>query len=282
MNLRTGVSRFISSPIIAIITFALLLQLADGYIRYRLSKKENHLQIQSRILALQSAFKKLESKGELNTTASIPVARTMKALKDHRDYSSISPEWKTELESKIDKLPEPVKNLVFSSLICLKNTLFDEFLYAAEVRDGGYGHNYERRSVFTGVPDQRAELSPFKWRVQFTDEYTFELYNKKFDEMLFGDHHNRFYQDKERRLVYTYREFNPYLGFGVGSILAWNPEVDGETLELKNDQTKEFLFADADRKQSHNRRYVFTYTPGGRMLGSKWKIIDCFNSEKIS
>lgn len=235
-------------------------------------------QLESEIIVYQAIFDRLEIEDKLNTSLSISLARNMKAIIDHKRFKTLSPSWKTPLERLKKKLPEGVKTLVFSTAICIKNPKYNEYLYASDVEHGGFGHDDQRRSVYTGVSENRTKLPEFKWYVEFTEENQFKLVNEKFNENLFACFYRSYNDDKTRRMVFTYRGMGSLVGSGEGSMIGWNAEVDGKALQLRHDRTKEYLFADQNEKQSDNRRYVFTYIPKRPTAGSKWEIIDCSNS----
>lgn len=242
-----------------------------------IAKKINHLE--SEMAVHQAIFNKLKSEWELNSNPSISLARAIKSVMNHSNYEHTPLCWKTLYENIKTELPESIKNLVFSSEICIKNSYYEEYLFASHIEHGCYAINDQKRSVYTWIPQIRKDSSTFKWRVKFTGDYQIELENVEFDEKLTAcnDTYCCYYgHDSCRRMVFTSCQINSTSI--KESQYQWHLEVVREGLQMRNVAMKEYLMADYDRQRDKQRRYVFTFTSGKRTMDSKWEIINCSNS----
>lgn len=232
-----------------------------------LSRSRQHLKYISEDMALHMAvMEKLKRTGALNTASVIPLARYMKLTMDDSNYKNVHSDKRSKYEDAKNKIPESVKNLAFSSAICIKNTRYNEYLFAGASPD--YVYDDDRRHVFTWTPGNRDEPSKFKWYVTFRDSQEIILRNDYFNEYLYAAKNT---YDDTRRYAFTWRPGSPVLN-GI-----WQVEVDGDSIQLFNTEHKEYLFADYDEIKHETRRYVFTYRRGTKTSDSKWQIVDCSN-----
>lgn len=186
------------------------------------------------------------------------------------DCSNLESNIKSRINDTTKKLPNSLKNSVFSTKVCIKNVHYNEFLYAAG--PSKYWYDKDRRHVFTWKRGDRYgpnESSKFAWILeQNNDQY--QIINFQFNEHLYAEVEGSL-MDGHGRYVLTWREG----GNRTGS--SWKLEYDGEDVYIKNAYNDEYLFADFEKRPDDERRLVFSFVLGGKTADSKWQFADCGN-----
>ncbi|MCA7010493.1 ankyrin repeat domain-containing protein [Wolbachia endosymbiont of Tribolium confusum] len=198
-----------------------------------------------------------------NDGALFELARCIKNTVDSSKYSSVRSEKRSDLEKLKSRLPESVRNAVFSSKVCIKNVKYDEYLYAASYAPyDGY-----RRSVFTWHTKGQAG-GQSQWKIEL-DGSNYHIKNVQYGEYLYAADSYKY--DDYRRYVFTWHTKRR-----AGGQSQWKIELDGDNCHIKNVQYDEYLYAADSYKYDSYRRYVFTWHTQDRVGDqSRWKIEDC-------
>ncbi|MGL9761743.1 MAG: ankyrin repeat domain-containing protein [Wolbachia sp.] len=197
-----------------------------------------------------------------NDGAMFKLAYYIKETMDMGNYSKVNSEKRSDLERLKNKLPESVKNLVFSSEVCIKNVKYDEYLYAASYAP----YDRYRRRVFTGISGGRVKAD--EWKIENSGN-GFYIKNIVRGEYLYAADSYKY--DSYRRYVFTWHTKGR-----VGDQSQWKIELDGGNCHIKNVQYGEYLYAADSYKYDSYRRYVFTWHTQDRVGDqSRWKIEDC-------
>ncbi len=198
-----------------------------------------------------------------NDGAMFKLAYYIKETMDMGNYSKVNSEKRSDLERLKNKLPESVKNLVFSSEVCIKNVKYDEYLYAASYAP----YDRYRRSVFTGISGGRVKAD--EWKIENSGN-GFYIKNIVRGEYLYAAK-DYFNYDNDRRRVFTWipRDVK-------NDKFNWEIKPDGNNVYIKNIEHQEYLYAASDYfNYDNSRRQVFTWIQGHRVLQDKWSIKNC-------
>ncbi|WP_265028006.1 ankyrin repeat domain-containing protein [Wolbachia endosymbiont (group A) of Calamotropha paludella] len=190
----------------------------------------------------------------------------------------VSSEEKSYLEKLKNKLPESVRNAVFSSAICIKNVEYGRYLYSPN-NNCMYHLNdcdSDRRYVFTWPSNGRN--GQFKWKVEFNGDNVY-LKNVEYGRYLYSPNDDCTYHlndcDSDRRYVFTWPSNRNNDQF------KWKVELDGGNVYLKNVKYGRYLYSPNNDCMYHlnncdrDRRYVFTWPSNGKGGQFKWKIENC-------
>ncbi len=174
----------------------------------------------------------------------------------------------SHFEELKSKLPESIKNAVFSSKVCIKNLYQNEYLYAAS---SDFNYDDKRRRVFTWIPRDKKD-GELKWKIEpYGDSYS--IMNVGFNEYLYAVLDDLNY-DKDRRRVFT------WVPGGKDEQSLWRVEPYGDDIYIMNVKSKEYLYAADYAKYDDNRRRVFTWIPGEYIRQGTWKIENCGSIHK--
>ncbi len=174
----------------------------------------------------------------------------------------------SHFEELKNKLPESIKNAVFSSKVCIKNLYQNEYLYAAS---SDFNYDDKRRRVFTWIPGDKKD-GELKWKIEpYGDSYS--IMNVEFNEYLYAASDDLNY-DKDRRRVFT------WVPGGKDEQSLWRVEPYGDDIYIMNVKSKEYLYAADYAKYDDNRRRVFTWIPGEYIRQGTWKIENCGSIHK--
>ncbi|MFP3024204.1 MAG: ankyrin repeat domain-containing protein, partial [Wolbachia sp.] len=215
-----------------------------------------------------AVFDAMQKKNDLSNNAVFKLAYYVKEIMEKDNCRSLSPEERSHLEELRSKLPESVKNVVFSSKVCIKNVKFNEDLYAVVDR---LKYDDYRRNVFTWIPKTRDQQ--FVWEIEPYGG-SFHIKNVMFNEYLYAalDFLN---YDEARRRVFTWTPQTK------DSQFVWKIEPYGGNLRIMNVKFNEYLYAVLDcLVHDENRRQVFTWTPQTKDSQFVWKVEDCGSTRK--
>ncbi|XP_065208145.1 uncharacterized protein LOC135836981 [Planococcus citri] len=222
----------------------------------------------------RAVFDQLQSNGDLFGNSTISLTRYIKATMDDADYKNTHPDMQTRHKQIKDKLPKSVRNAVFSSLVCVKNTKYNEFFYASGLSNETNSEGLH--NVSTLINGDGGSPANFKWKVSFLGSSTnFNLTNEALNEYLYSSDNFEGY----RRKVFT-KKLSSDTATGVNG--SWRFEVNGDGVFIINVDRNEYLFADEKRK-AMSQREVFTsinVTSGAVPADSRWDIVDCTDSEQ--
>ncbi|WP_338405960.1 ankyrin repeat domain-containing protein [Wolbachia endosymbiont (group A) of Longitarsus flavicornis] len=228
-----------------------------------LSYVRSHNNAGQRISGYVAVFDAMQRNDDLNNSAIFKLAYSIKEAMSFDKYSSLDSGRKSELERLKNKLPESVRNAVFSSKVCIKNIYQNEYLYAA---NSCFNYDSNRRRVFTWI-SKGALTDKFKWKIKL-DGDNFNIVNAEFNENLYAAS-DYFNYDNDRRMVFTWVS-----GGGVARDV-WMIKPDGNNCSIMNVKLKEHLYAADYAKYDNDRRRVFTWIPGGQVSQGMWMIEDC-------
>ncbi|WP_338405958.1 ankyrin repeat domain-containing protein [Wolbachia endosymbiont (group A) of Longitarsus flavicornis] len=206
------------------------------------------------------------------------LARCIKNTMDSSKYSSVRSEKRSNLEKLKSRLPESVKNLVFSSKVCFKDVRINEYLCAT-----GYEYDSDRRRVSTYTSKGGDEC---RWLIERSGN-NIHIKNDYYGEYLYSAG-NDFNYDSNRRRVFTWIPKNKVYS-------GWKIEPSGDKVYIK-DNSGEFLYsANLDDGHDYEKiaygenygaldlstkaRGVFTWISGKRVY-SGWQVEDCSRSRK--
>ncbi|XP_065205981.1 uncharacterized protein LOC135835578 [Planococcus citri] len=229
--------------------------------------KTNSVKYIEYVIAFQKAiFNKIQSNDSMKNDL-VELAIRMNELMKSEAYNNTPSSIKAHIEEVKQNLPKSVRNIAFSSQVCIKNTQYNEFLYAADPTDDFYDR--ERRYVFTllgGTKTDPMEPSKFLWKLERRKDDAFEMINDQYNEHLFAGDPK---WDDDRRCALTWTPGGDCVNYS-----GWIFEPEGQEVYIKNYFENEYLFADHD-KLHDNKRKVFTYVPKRKTPDSTWEIIDC-------
>ncbi|MFP3021113.1 MAG: ankyrin repeat domain-containing protein [Wolbachia sp.] len=227
-----------------------------------LSYVRSHNNAGQRISGYVAVFDAMQRNDDLNNSAIFKLAYSIKEAMSFDKYSSLDSEKRSDLERLKSKLPESVKNIVFASKVCIKNTYQNEYLYAAV---DCFNYDTERRRAFTWVPGKNDKQSV--WKIE-PDGDSFRIVNVEFNEHLYAAS-NYFNYDNDRRMVFT------WIPGGQVTQGVWKIEPNGDKCNIRNVKHNEYLYAADYSKYDKDRRRVFTWVPGGKVTQGVWRIEDC-------
>ncbi len=209
-------------------------------------------------------------RSDLNDNTVLKLAYCIKGVME-KTNNNVSP----GLEKLKNKLPESVKNAVFSSAVCIKNVEYGRYLYSPN-NDCMYHLNNcdrDRRYVFTWPSNGRG--GKFKWKIEPNGDNVY-LKNVKYGRYLYSPNNNCMYHlnncDSNRRYAFTWPSN------GKGGQFKWKIEPNGDNVYLKNVEYGRYLYSPNNDKMyrfDSGRRYVFTWPSNGKGGQFKWKIEDC-------
>ncbi|WP_264687016.1 ankyrin repeat domain-containing protein [Wolbachia endosymbiont (group B) of Rhopobota naevana] len=228
-----------------------------------LSFVRSHGYIDQLILSYVAVFDAMQENDDLNNGAVFKLAYYIKETMNFDNYANARLEKRSNLEELKSRLPESVKNIVFASEVCIKNTYQNEYLYAA---DSCFNYDSNRRKVFTWTP-KNEKNDKFRWMIK-PDGDNFNIVNAGFNENLYAAS-DYFNYDNDRRMVFTWVS-----GGGVARDV-WMIKPDGNDCSIMNVKLKEYVYAADYAKHDKDRRSVFTWIPGGEVTQGVWKIEDC-------
>lgn len=228
-----------------------------------LSCVRSHGNIAQLISGYVAVFDAMQRNNDLNNGAVFKLAYYIKETMEMENYRDVHQEKRSELERLKNKLPESVRNAVFSSKVCIKNIYQNEYLYAA---DSCFNYDNDRRMVFTWI-QKNEKNDKFRWKIR-PDGDNFNIVNAEFNENLYASS-NYFNYDNDRRMVFTWVP-----GGGVARDV-WKIEPDGDNCSIRNVELKEYSYAADYGKYDKDRRRVFTWIPGGKVTQGIWRIEDC-------
>ncbi|MCM1002429.1 ankyrin repeat domain-containing protein, partial [Wolbachia pipientis] len=143
-----------------------------------------------------------------NDGAVFELAHRIKSTVNSNKYSGVSSEKRSDLERLKSKLPESVRNAVFSSEVCIKNVEYGRYLYSPN-NDCMYHLNNcdrDRRYVFTWPSNGNSDQ--FKWKVELNGDNVY-LKNVEYGRYLYSPNNDCMYHlnncDKDRRYVFTWK-----------------------------------------------------------------------------
>ncbi|XP_028131929.1 uncharacterized protein LOC114327487 [Diabrotica virgifera virgifera] len=217
-----------------------------------------------------------------NDGATFKLAYYIKETMEMGDYSKVSLEKRSDLERLKNKLPESVRNAVFSSEVCIKNVEYGRYLYSPN-NDCMYHLNNcdrDRRYVFTWPSNGNGDQ--FKWKVELNGDNVY-LKNVEYGRYLYSPNDDCTYHlndcDSDRRYVFTWPS-------KLGNSGKWKVELDGGNVYLKNVEYGRYLYSPNNDCMYHlnncdrDRRYVFTWPSNRNNDQFKWKIEDCGSTRK--
>ncbi|WMT84151.1 ankyrin repeat domain-containing protein [Wolbachia endosymbiont of Listronotus oregonensis] len=218
-----------------------------------LSYVRSHNNAGQRISGYVAVFDAMQRNDDLNNSAIFKLAYSIKEAMSFDKYSSLDSEKRSDLERLKSKLPESVKNIVFASKVCIKNTYQNEYLYAAV---DCFNYDTERRRAFTWVPGKNDKQSV--WKIQ-PDGDSFRIVNVEFNEHLYAASNYFNYDNDNRRMVFT------WIPGGQVTQGVWKIEPNGDKCNIRNVKHNEYLYAADYAKYDKDRRRVFTWVPGARL-----------------
>lgn len=160
-----------------------------------------------------------------------------------------------------NELPLIVRAIIWNEVVFIKNTNYNEYLYATD--DSTVGDK-DRRCVFTW---DRKRIIKGRWRFETPDGVEFYIKDVYHNEYMYAATGGMSY-DSDRRSVYTWKD-------GIRDYDAiWHIlPISSETIELKNTVYNEWMFASGFSYDGEgDRRYVFTWRPKNREEKGVWKI----------
>ncbi|WP_264688569.1 ankyrin repeat domain-containing protein [Wolbachia endosymbiont (group B) of Catoptria pinella] len=227
-----------------------------------LSCVQSHGDISQRISGYVAVFNIMQRNNDLNNSGIFKLSYSIKEIVSSDNYANLDSEKRSDLERLKSKLPESVKNIVFASKVCIKNTYHNEYLYAAV---DCFNYDTERRRAFTWIPGKNDKQGV--WKIQ-PDGDSFRIVNVEFYEHLYAAG-NYFNYDNDRRMVFT------WIPGGQVTQGVWKIEPKGDKCSIRNIEHNEYLYAADYAKHDKDRRSVFTWIPGGEVTQGVWKIEDC-------
>ncbi|WP_265034096.1 ankyrin repeat domain-containing protein [Wolbachia endosymbiont (group B) of Phalera bucephala] len=204
------------------------------------------------------------------------------SIRETMKMPRVNSEEKSDLERLKNKLPESVRNAVFSSEVCIKNVEYGRYLYSPN-NDCMYHLNNcdrDRRYVFTWPSNGNGDQ--FKWKVELNGDNVY-LKNVEYGRYLYSPNDDCMYHlnncDRDRRYVFTWPS-------KLGNNGKWKVELDGGNVYLKNVEYGRYLYSPNNDCMYHlnncdrDRRYVFTWPSNRNNDQFKWKIEDCGSTRK--
>ncbi len=202
------------------------------------------------------------------------------SIRETMTTPSVNSEEKSDLEKLKNKLPESVRNAVFSSEICIKNVEYGRYLYSPN-NDCMYHLNKcdrDRRYVFTWPSNGNSDQ--FKWKVELNGDNVY-LKNVEYGRYLYSPNDDCTYHlndcDRGRRYAFTWPSNSNSDKF------KWKVEPNGDNVYLKNVEYGRYLYSPNSASTfqvDNNRRYVFTWPSNEEGGQFKWKIENCGSTRK--
>ncbi|WP_353277794.1 ankyrin repeat domain-containing protein [Wolbachia endosymbiont (group A) of Agelastica alni] len=228
-----------------------------------------------RIQGYVAVFDKMKRENNLNNNAVFNLAFYVKEVMEAGDYNSVNSEKRSELKEIKKELPGSLRNLVFSSKVCIKNVEYGRYLYSPnDYKD--FQFDSDRRRVFTWSSNLGGDQ--FKWKVELNGDNVY-LKNVEYGRYLYSPNDYKDFQfDSDRRRVFTW---SSNLG---GDQFKWKVELNGDNVYLKNVEYGRYLYSPNDYKDfqfDSDRRRVFTWSSnlGGDQF--KWKVENCGSTRKM-
>ncbi|WP_419198881.1 ankyrin repeat domain-containing protein [Wolbachia endosymbiont of Rhagoletis cingulata] len=194
------------------------------------------------------------------------------SIRETMKMPRVNSEEKSDLEKLKNKLPESVRNAVFSSEVCIKNVEYGRYLYSPNDYSK-FQFDSDRRYVFTW-PSMVGKDG--KWKVELDGDNVC-LKNVKYGRYLYSPNdYSKFQFDSDRRYVFTWPSM-------VGKDGKWKVELDGDNVYLKNVKYGRYLYSPNSASTfqvNNNRRYVFTWPSNEEGGQFKWKIENCGSTRK--
>ncbi|MFT4327814.1 MAG: ankyrin repeat domain-containing protein [Wolbachia pipientis] len=207
----------------------------------------------------------------------------------------------SHFEELKSKLPESIKNAVFSSKVCIINVNFDEYLYAASGSSALSDEN-QRRGVYNWVPSSKnnppgscGNDRQGMWKVQPYGDYVC-ITNVNFDEYLYAaSGSSALSYENQRRAIYNWvpsSKNNPPGSCGNDRQGMWKIQPYGDYVCVTNVNFDEYLYAASGSSalsDENQRRGVYNWVPSsknnppgscGNDRQGMWKIEDCSSVHK--
>ncbi|MCJ7454469.1 MAG: ankyrin repeat domain-containing protein [Wolbachia endosymbiont of Homalodisca vitripennis] len=159
-----------------------------------------------------------------------------------------------------NKLPESVKNIVFSPTACIKNVISDGYLYASSNK---FRYNHERRVVSTQVGGRKNQQVFWKVDPSHGNSY---IENVEFNECLHppvNDMHS-----SEGRNIFT------LIRRGGTQCNFWKFEPVGENVRIQDAQSGGYLYVPIHNSK-HNNNGSNVGTERTKDEKSLWRFEDC-------
>ncbi|WP_353283954.1 ankyrin repeat domain-containing protein [Wolbachia endosymbiont (group A) of Lypha dubia] len=189
------------------------------------------------------------------------------SIRETMKMPRVNSEEKSDLEKLKNKLPESVRNAVFSSAVCIKNVEYGRYLYSPNSADN-FQFDDERRYVFTWSSKVGDDG---KWKVELNGDNVY-LRNVEYGRYLYSPNSaGNFQFDDERRYVFTWSS-------KVGDDGKWKVELNGDNVYLRNVEYGRYLYSPnsaGNFQFDSDRRYVFTWPSNGGSGQFKWKFENC-------
>ncbi|WP_264376206.1 ankyrin repeat domain-containing protein [Wolbachia endosymbiont (group B) of Idaea aversata] len=202
------------------------------------------------------------------------------SIRETMKMPRVNSEEKSDLERLKNKLPESVRNAVFSSEVCIKNVEYGRYLYSPN-NDCMYHLNNcdrDRRYVFTWPSNGNGDQ--FKWKVELNGDNVY-LKNVEYGRYLYSPNDDCTYHlndcDRGRRYAFTWPSNSNSDKF------KWKVEPNGDNVYLKNVEYGRYLYSPNSASTfqvDNNRRYVFTWPSNEEGGQFKWKIENCGSTRK--
>lgn len=214
----------------------------------------------------EALYEKMYSKNDLIRSEAFRFAFHMKNRMERTSDQAL----KNGYEMIKFKLPIILKAIIWSEVVQLKNTYFNNYMYAT---DHGRKSDLEQRNVFAWGPGHRVFAGT--WQFETNDGKNFYIRSEQYNEYLYAASFfwDRFYRpsEKERRHVFTWKRKS----IPEHAIWLIIPS-SSDTIELKNKYYGEYLYAASlkyfDLDLRGDRRFVFTWTQGNSVRESSWKV----------
>lgn len=212
--------------------------------------------LSTRISGYDAVYETMKIHDKLNSQSSFALALALKDLGKSGNYERVK-----------NKLPQCVKNAVFSNVVCIKSYNFNEYLYASASQK----EDNERRRVFTWRhPNQRRGNDQDRWILEPSDG-NFYIKNYHFKEYIYAAYYG-FNMDSDRRMVFSWmpgtREEKKQE--------YWSIEPSDDKCYIKNLHYNEYFYPfDASVPYDNDRRRVLTWIPKNCDYACLWFIENC-------
>ncbi|WCR58422.1 ankyrin repeat domain-containing protein [Wolbachia endosymbiont of Ctenocephalides felis wCfeJ] len=185
------------------------------------------------------------------------------SIRETMKMPRVSSEEKSDLERLKNKLPESVRNAVFSSAVCIKNVEYGRYLYSPNSASN-FQFDDERRYVFTWS----SKMDNGKWKVELNGDNVY-LRNVEYGRYLYSPNSaSNFQFDDERRYVFTW---SSKMDNG-----KWKVELNGDNVYLRNVEYGRYLYSPNSASNfqfDDERRYVFTWSSKVTMVSGKLSLM---------
>lgn len=224
-----------------------------------------------------SLLNEMKNNYQLHNSEIITLAYKTKQAMEMNGDATVAADLKESFESLKSQFPIVIRNLIWNGVCTIRNTHYNEFLYAA-------GENFMSdigdRQVFTWIPG--GEIVEGDWKFEPIGDATSFFVKNKFwnnDDYLAQDTHNAY--DYDRNTVVTCNKNSAY------QEKEWKLEpvtVGGANyFRIKNTIMRSgrlrdvYLYtAGSYFKYDSSRRRVFTWTPGDPVIQGDWEL-NCYN-----